>query len=175
MRKAALHNLGCKVNAYETEAMQQMLEDAGYDIVPFTEKHTQNVFGVVCHHTEEGGDPHPEHRTGTTGDDGRCHAGDVAGADGGSERCAQGLELGDGMLVVIFCALAVVLEDAGDGVLPPVGHMAHLEELGAAGQQHTGADQQDQSRQTPHRVIDHAVDRRDHFYDLFHLIFLLEY
>ena len=38
MRKAALHNLGCKVNAYETEAMQQMLENAGYEIVPFTEK-----------------------------------------------------------------------------------------------------------------------------------------
>lgn len=37
MKKAALHNLGCKVNAYETEAMQQMLEAAGYDIVPFTE------------------------------------------------------------------------------------------------------------------------------------------
>lgn len=37
MRKAALHNLGCKVNAYETEAMQQILEDAGYEIVPFTE------------------------------------------------------------------------------------------------------------------------------------------
>ena len=38
MRKAALHNLGCKVNAYETEAMQQMLEQAGYEIVPFGEK-----------------------------------------------------------------------------------------------------------------------------------------
>lgn len=37
-KKAALHNLGCKVNAYETEAMQQMLENAGYEIVPFTEK-----------------------------------------------------------------------------------------------------------------------------------------
>ncbi|RGY97029.1 tRNA (N(6)-L-threonylcarbamoyladenosine(37)-C(2))-methylthiotransferase MtaB [Clostridium sp. AM58-1XD] len=35
MRKAALHNLGCKVNSYETEAMQQMLEAAGYEIVPF--------------------------------------------------------------------------------------------------------------------------------------------
>ena len=35
MRKAALHNLGCKVNAYETEAMQQLLEEAGYEIVPF--------------------------------------------------------------------------------------------------------------------------------------------
>mgnify|MGYP006065915589 FL=1 len=34
-RKAALHNLGCKVNSYETEAMQQLLEEAGYEIVPF--------------------------------------------------------------------------------------------------------------------------------------------
>ena len=34
-KKAALHNLGCKVNAYETEAMQQMLTEAGYEIVPF--------------------------------------------------------------------------------------------------------------------------------------------
>ena len=37
MRKAALHNLGCKVNAYETEAMEQLLEAAGYEIVPFQE------------------------------------------------------------------------------------------------------------------------------------------
>lgn len=35
--KAALNNLGCKVNAYETEAMQQILEEAGYEIVPFSE------------------------------------------------------------------------------------------------------------------------------------------
>ena len=33
--KVALHNLGCKVNAYELEAMQQMLEAAGYQVVPF--------------------------------------------------------------------------------------------------------------------------------------------
>ncbi len=36
-KKAALHNLGCKVNAYETDAMQQLLEENGYEIVPFTE------------------------------------------------------------------------------------------------------------------------------------------
>ena len=35
MKKVALHNLGCKVNAYETEAMRQLLEQAGYEIVPF--------------------------------------------------------------------------------------------------------------------------------------------
>lgn len=38
MKKAALHNLGCKVNAYETEAMQEILERNGYEIVPFEEK-----------------------------------------------------------------------------------------------------------------------------------------
>ena len=37
MKKVALHNLGCKVNAYETEAMQEMLEREGYEIVPFRE------------------------------------------------------------------------------------------------------------------------------------------
>lgn len=38
MKKAALHSLGCKVNSYETEAMQQMLEQAGYEIVPFHDR-----------------------------------------------------------------------------------------------------------------------------------------
>ena len=38
MKRAALHNLGCKVNAYETKAMQEMLERHGYEIVPFEEE-----------------------------------------------------------------------------------------------------------------------------------------
>lgn len=38
MKRAALHNLGCKVNAYETEAMTQLLKKAGYSIVPFHEQ-----------------------------------------------------------------------------------------------------------------------------------------
>ena len=37
-RRAAFHTLGCKVNAYETEAMEELLQTAGYDIVPFTEQ-----------------------------------------------------------------------------------------------------------------------------------------
>ena len=38
MRKAALHNLGCKVNSYETEAMTQLLKKAGYKIVSFQDQ-----------------------------------------------------------------------------------------------------------------------------------------
>lgn len=36
-KKVALHNLGCKVNAYETEAMGEMFMEQGYEIVPFKE------------------------------------------------------------------------------------------------------------------------------------------
>ena len=35
MKKIALHNLGCKVNSYEIEVMQQKLSENGYSIVPF--------------------------------------------------------------------------------------------------------------------------------------------
>ena len=38
MKNVALHNLGCKVNSYETEVMQQKLVEKGYHIVPFDTK-----------------------------------------------------------------------------------------------------------------------------------------
>ena len=38
MPKAAFHNLGCKVNAYETEAMEQQLKERGYEIVDFDQQ-----------------------------------------------------------------------------------------------------------------------------------------
>ena len=37
MKSVALHNLGCKVNSYEMDVMQQMLLERGYKIVPFDE------------------------------------------------------------------------------------------------------------------------------------------
>lgn len=35
MKNVAFHNLGCKVNSYEVEVMQQILQEKGYNIVPF--------------------------------------------------------------------------------------------------------------------------------------------
>ena len=37
MKSVALHNLGCKVNNYELDVMQQMLQEKGYKIVSFDE------------------------------------------------------------------------------------------------------------------------------------------
>ena len=38
MKTVAYHNLGCKVNSYEMDAMLQSLRQRGYQIVPFDEK-----------------------------------------------------------------------------------------------------------------------------------------
>lgn len=38
MPKVAFHNLGCKVNSYETESMREQLIAAGFQIVDFSEK-----------------------------------------------------------------------------------------------------------------------------------------
>ena len=38
MKSVALHNLGCKVNAYELEVIGQKLQEKGYDIVSFDKK-----------------------------------------------------------------------------------------------------------------------------------------
>lgn len=38
MKNVAFYTLGCKVNQYETEAVSELFEDAGYTVVPFGEK-----------------------------------------------------------------------------------------------------------------------------------------
>lgn len=38
MKSVAFHNLGCKVNSYELDVMQQRLSENGYKIVPFSQK-----------------------------------------------------------------------------------------------------------------------------------------
>ncbi len=36
-RRVAFHTLGCKVNSYETEAMSELFEKDGYEVVPFSD------------------------------------------------------------------------------------------------------------------------------------------
>ena len=45
--------------------------------------HGKQALGEFRRHAEQRCQPHPEHRAGAAGDDGRGHADDVAGADGG--------------------------------------------------------------------------------------------
>lgn len=44
LRTVAIHNLGCKVNSYEAESMEQLLTAAGYKIVPFDGEEPADVY-----------------------------------------------------------------------------------------------------------------------------------
>jgi threonylcarbamoyladenosine tRNA methylthiotransferase MtaB len=44
MSKVAIHNLGCKVNSYEAQSMEQLLKKAGFDIVPFNEDTIADIY-----------------------------------------------------------------------------------------------------------------------------------
>ncbi len=44
MKKVAIHTLGCKVNSYESESMEQLLRASGYDIVPFSEEEKADIY-----------------------------------------------------------------------------------------------------------------------------------
>lgn len=43
-RTVAIHNLGCKVNSYEAESMEQLLTAAGYTMVPFDGEEPADVY-----------------------------------------------------------------------------------------------------------------------------------
>ncbi len=44
MKTVAIHNLGCKVNSYEAESMEQLLKQAGYNVVPFSDEYLADVY-----------------------------------------------------------------------------------------------------------------------------------
>jgi len=46
VKKVALHSLGCKVNSYETESMEQLFIKAGYEIVPFKDDVMADVYVI---------------------------------------------------------------------------------------------------------------------------------
>ena len=116
------------------------------------------IFGEVGHHPEKGRDPHPEHRAGAADDDGRRHAGDVAGADGGGKGGTQRLELGNGLLIRFRVNAAVPAEHAADGLLPPMLQVGDLEPLCAAGHQNARADEQNQADLHPDKGVDLVID-----------------
>ena len=44
MKKVSIHNLGCKVNSYEAESMEQLLVEAGYKIVAFDSDSIADIY-----------------------------------------------------------------------------------------------------------------------------------
>ena len=127
--------------------------------VLLAELHGQDDLGVLGAHTEESGDPHPEHGAGAAHEDGAGDAGDVAGADGTGQSgtdCLEGAQ--------VFAGVIFLLGEQGtQSVLHDEAEPADLDPAGAEGQEDAGADQKRQHDGAPHETVDGRVYVGDHF------------
>ena len=145
-----------------TESVLQIIHGASAPFVPGVFApvvDAEHIFGVVGHHTEKGHDPHPEDSAGTAGDQRAGDTDDVACADGGSQCRTQGLELGNGLVILIGMFRDVfVNEDTADRISEPVPDMGQLEEFSQYSHQDTRTDKKYQHGNTPYKVVDGSVD-----------------
>ena len=109
--------------------------------------HRQRAGGKLGRHANQRRDPHPENRPRSSGCDGRCHACNVAGSDGGRKRGRQCLEVRD---VAVLLGLIIFSNDASDGM----GKVTHLHEQETEGEKESGAYQQSDGRPSPNKTID---------------------
>ncbi len=100
----------------------------------------QQPFRIFGGHTEDAGDPAPEHRAGAAEGHGRGHAHDVAGADGGRQGGGQGAELAD-----VAVRLAVLGQGQPDGFAD-----FQLRKTQADGHEYVGAQEQNDHRPAPY-------------------------
>lgn len=119
----------------------------------------QRNLAVLGHHTQQGGDPHPENSAGAADGDSACHTGDIAGADGSCQGGADRLKRGDGAAT----SLGGAMEQLTDGILPHGAELAELEETGADTEVQTHAEDEHHGGHTPHDAIDGRIDTADGF------------
>lgn len=119
----------------------------------------QRNLAVLGHHTQQGGDPHPENSAGTADGDSARHTGDIAGADGSCQGGADRLKRGDGAAT----SLGGAMEQLTDGILPHGAELAELEETGADTEVQTHAEDEHHGGHTPHDAIDGRIDTADGF------------
>ena len=60
--------------------------------VPITVFHSECDFRIMCHHSQDRRNPHPENSPGSSGSDGSGDSGDISGSQGPGQGGAEGLE-----------------------------------------------------------------------------------
>ena len=111
--------------------------------------HREQPFRVLRRHAEQRGQPHPKQRARPACDHGRGHANDVARADGGRQRRAQGGKARD----LAFRAFLVFHH-----VAQRARELPELEAAQAQGEEYAACEDEDDERDTPHRIVDCRQD-----------------
>ena len=136
-------------------------------LVAAAEVDAEYVLGVVGHHSEKSGEPHPKYRTGSAYADSGGNSGDITRAD----RCS---ECGAERLKGRYCALILGVTDnvfskeASYRVLPQQTEVGELKEFCADGSHDADAEQDYDTYLYPHERIYYIVYRCDLVEKLFH-------
>ena len=117
--------------------------------------HRQDDLGVLGHHAEEGGHPHPEDRPRPSGEDGPGDAGDVARPHGPGQGGGHRLEGGE---VLPAGGLVRLAEQRAQGAAQHKAEFAGLKAPAAGGEIDSRANQQEQHDRTPDDPVDETVD-----------------
>ena len=116
----------------------------------------QNSLTVDGGHAEEGRDPHPEHSTGTTGDQSGGAASDIAGTNLGRNGSCQCLEGAHAVLTGLLTLEADIAEDQTHTLTK----LANLDKAGTDGEVDAAAQQQEKQNQilVPQNIVDRCHD-----------------
>ena len=163
-RKGA-KNRGAVGEPLPAQTVGDIIESAAGQVavlVALAEVQTEHVFGVVCHHAEERGNPHPEHRAGTSRENRGHNAHNVAGADGARDRGGERLKLRDRFEPrILFFAAAQTFERRNNGGVQRFAEVCNLQKFCADSEQNTGTEDQNDNRPAPNNTVEKVVDRFD--------------
>ena len=149
------------------QAVFNVVHGAAYQLptlVPLPVENGQGHLEELGAHTQQGGDPHPEHGAGAADGNGAGYARNVARAHSGGKGGAHRLERGDGTVAGLF-----LLEHPADGAAQGIGELADLQKARAEAQVQSHADDAHHGGNAPDKAVENAVefDKRFHNFSFF--------
>ena len=119
---------------------------------------TENILGIVGHHTEKCNYPQPEDCAGSAGSQSCGNTCNITRSDRSRKSGTQTLELA--YLLIVAGSMRgnmFVYEDPAKSVLKPVSYMADLEKSRQGSHKNAGSDKEHKHRKSPYEVIDGRI------------------
>ena len=119
----------------------------------------QDNFRILGAHTEQGGDPHPEYRTGPADGDGTGNTCNIARSDRSGQRCTYRLKRSHCPLLRLF-----LIKNLSQCLSDRIDKAPHLNKAGPYTQIQADSDDADHRGNSPYKTVYCSIDIRDYFH-----------
>jgi hypothetical protein len=144
------------------EAVLDVVHRAAYPVafdVLLTIVNCEKYLGVLCAHSENSGEPHPEYSTRAACEDSACNTGDITGTYSGRQRCGYSLERS----YLTFSSI-LLLENLTKCVLHGESKPCELDESHADTKIDTAANQKNEHYRSPDETVNGIIDLHKFFH-----------